>query len=147
MGSWLVLFNRRSAPNRTSPAEWQCPPTIEAASTGFLLSAMLRLVRVRGLDGTGLQSENDRSLKPVLRLQVTDAHGRVTASSSSAICDHRAVRHITMTSALPRWTPKLFCLWTTWTHGIDSISTWCNVVLHDPVIMPDAMQMDRGGIV
>ncbi len=77
----------------------QCPTAIDAASTGNFLSAMLRLVRARAPDGTGSQKENDRSLKPVLRLQVTDTHGGIRASSSSAICGHRAVRHLTMTSA------------------------------------------------
>ena len=58
----------------------QCPTAIDAASTGYLLSAMLPLVTVRGPDGTGSQKQNDRLLKPVLRLQVTVAHGRITAS-------------------------------------------------------------------
>ena len=77
----------------TGLSRWsgQCPTTIDAASTGSLLSAILRLVGVRGPDGTGSQKENDRSLKPVRRLQVTDAHGRKTASSSFAICVYRAV--------------------------------------------------------
>ena len=60
----------------------QCPTAIDAASTGCLLSAMLRLVRVREPDGTDPQKENDRSLKPVLRLQVTNAHGRITSAAT-----------------------------------------------------------------
>ena len=52
-----------------------------------------------GPDGRGSQKEKDGSLRPVLRLEVTNAHGRITAPPSSPICGHRAVRHITLTSA------------------------------------------------
>ena len=37
----------------------QCATATDAASTGYLLSAMLRLVRVRGPNGTGSRKEND----------------------------------------------------------------------------------------
>ncbi len=120
---------------------------VQQLLTGYLLSAMLRLAKVGGPGGTGLQKGNDRSLRPILRLKVTNAHGRITASPSSSICSHRAVRHIALNSAWPKWTPQMFCLRTTWTHGINNISTQCNVTLPDPVIMPDATTMDWGGMV
>ncbi len=129
--SWGVL-HRRSVPNKTSRTEWAEPATqmtprdncwrsIEGSSsitetdTRIIESAssnMLPPVKVRGTD----------AVLGLMDLQYKwQAHGRDTSGRQIlATCSYRMVRCVTLTCALPDWTPQKICQWIVRNYGPNS---------------------------